>query len=377
MFKKKYLLVLLIAIFLFLYLRPDVKTATVEDLSLHAGGGLDIETSTSGELMYVLSLPIYNFHTEPTITSINFPVSSTSIGEIRQTRQLKLDRRFTLGLERLFLTSEDAARFGIEPWINLLFSSPFVNNMAYYAVCSGKARDILSVKIPGYPNSSDFINGMIKSSVEHNFFGDDYKLLDVYMHLGNEGKNLAVPYIEYENNNLKTTGMAVFKKDKMVRKIDIGEVKFMNLLREDDVKGLLSIQKSPHEYINYYAKSKRKVKCKKTGDNKYLFTIELSLTGDIISNLLYDNLYQNPEVIKNFEKDMSDTAEKMCNDFIVKMQNEYRLDLLELGSIAAATYGRKSGADWDEVVSNSKIKVKVNAKVDILSRGDYRINGEK
>lgn len=377
MFKKKYLLVIFIAIALFLYLRPYTKTSVVEDLSLHAGGGLDIETSTSGELMYVVSLSTYNYHVKPTITSINFPASAASIGETRQVRQPKLDSKYTLGLERLFLISEDTARFSLEPWLNILFSNPNINNMAYYVICKGKTRNILSVNIPGYPSSSDFINEMIKSSVEFNFFGDNYKLLDVYIHLGNEGKNIVLPYIEFENSNLRITGMALFKKDKMVRKIDIDETKIMNLLRNDDVRGLLSIQKSPHEYIDYYAKSKRKVKCKKTGNNMYSFTIEISLKGNIVSNLLYNNLYDDPEVIKRFEKDMNIAAEKMCNDFIEKMQNEYRLDLFELGSVAAAKYGRKSGVDWDEIVSNSKIRVKVDTKVDTQSRGDYRINSKK
>lgn len=53
------------------------------------------------------------------------------------------------------------------------------------------------------------------------------------------------------------------------------------------------------------------------------------------------------------------------------MQNEYKIDCLELGREAAAKYGRGENIDWDEVVCNSKIQVNVNVKLTGIGRGDY------
>jgi len=61
-------------------------------------------------------------------------------------------------------------------------------------------------------------------------------------------------------------------------------------------------------------------------------------------------------------------------DFIEKMQSEYKIDAIELGKIAAATFGRHSGTNWNEVICNSdltNINVKVKVKVDTMGRGDY------
>ena len=61
-------------------------------------------------------------------------------------------------------------------------------------------------------------------------------------------------------------------------------------------------------------------------------------------------------------------------DFIEKMQSQYKIDVLDLGQVAVATYGRGTGTDWNEVVSNfdlSDIIVNVKVKVDNMGRGDY------
>ncbi|MBV1820656.1 Ger(x)C family spore germination C-terminal domain-containing protein, partial [Bacteroidales bacterium MSK.15.36] len=51
---------------------------------------------------------------------------------------------------------------------------------------------------------------------------------------------------------------------------------------------------------------------------------------------------------------------------------EYKIDLLELGRIAAAKYGRRTGVDWDEVVSDSEIDIKVNSKIVTTGKGNFK-----
>lgn len=376
MFNKKSLFILVLTIGLYIYFQSGITYVAVQELSVPSGIGMDIDYDSSGKLSYVISTLIYNFKTSPQVSTMNFTGSSSTIGETRQERQPKFDKKFILGLERAIVASEQAARLGIEPWINILFANPNVSDTGYFVVSKERAMDIFAIKIPGYPGSSDYIEGMVRHSTEFNFFSDKYKLIDVYIDLVGEGKNVVLPYIEIKNNNLRITGMAIFKKDKFVRKLDLQEARIMNLLRENKVKGSLTIEKGPKEFVDFYATSKRKAKCKKIGTDTYSFTIDLFIKGNIISNLIYDDIYENPKVAKKFEAAMNKEVEKLCNEFIEKMQKEYKQDLLQLGSIAAAKYGRNKGTDWDEVVSNSKIKVNIKTKVDAQSRGDYRAENE-
>jgi spore germination protein len=165
----------------------------------------------------------------------------------------------------------------------------------------------------------------------------------------------------------------LFNKDKMLMKLGMKETKPLNLLRENNVRGNLSIQKSPNEYIDFYCTSKRKVKCKKI-NNKYNFTIDLSILGNVVTNNLYPNMNNDSKVKEKFEEDMGAATEKMCMDFIGKMQSEYKIDVLELGRVAAAKFGRGTGTNWNEVICNvdlTNIKVNVKVKVDNMGRGDY------
>ena len=179
-----------------------------------------------------------------------------------------------------------------------------------------------------------------------------------------------MPYIEKTDKGIEITGMALFKKDKMVTKINIDELKIMNMLKENDVKGILTIQKNANEYINYYATSKRKIFCTKEG-SKYKFTINIDLKGDIIADTLYKNLQDSPKKDAEFNKKMAEEVKKKCYDFIAKMKNQYKVDCLDLGQVAAAKYGRQTGVDWNSIVCNSQIEVNVKVKIQKTGRGDY------
>ncbi|MBW9154072.1 Ger(x)C family spore germination C-terminal domain-containing protein [Clostridium estertheticum] len=57
--------------------------------------------------------------------------------------------------------------------------------------------------------------------------------------------------------------------------------------------------------------------------------------------------------------------------FISKNKCQYKTDILDLGRIAVAKYGRSKGTDWDKVISNSDIKVNVKFTVDTQGRGSF------
>ncbi len=72
-------------------------------------------------------------------------------------------------------------------------------------------------------------------------------------------------------------------------------------------------------------------------------------------------------VVKKFEQKIYKESYK----FINKMQNEYKVDVLNLGSVAAAKYGRNTGVNWDDVVSNSEIELDINMRLIRGARGTF------
>lgn len=366
-----HIIIIILSIVAYVFFRSEISFEPVEDIDIPSGVGVDLIRSGVNIVEYSLPVSYYNYGTEEKITRFIHTGTANTFSGTRETRQLVSGKRATLGLERIFVASEDFAEFGINSFIRVLFKNPILNDTSFVSVCKGKSEDILSYNVPEYPSSADYIEGILERSTVFNFFSNNYKVIDLFVRMDSEGRSIVLPYIEIKNNKLQITGMALFKKDKMIKKIDIDESRIMNMLRENKVNGTLVLQENPKEYISYYAKTKRKVRCEKEEDDKYTFFIDLSLNGEIIENNLFHDIREKDKTMKEFENELSKQVEKMCYDFIEKMQKEYKVDCLELGRIAAAKFGRHRDVDWDEIVSKSDIKVNVKVKVTKMGRGDY------
>lgn len=367
--KNKKLLLSIVMISIFIISFMGSKGQPVENLEIPVGVGADIEKK-GGFIVYKVPVEVYSFKESNKISSYVLSGESLSIGGTRADRQLKSGKRFILGLNKIFVFSEDLAKYGLNNFIDLCITNAQGNDSAQCIVCQGKAEDMLKYKVKGYESSSDYMYGMMQNLNQFNFFSTKYGVMDVIIAMDAEGRTVLLPYMGIKDGLIETTGLAIFNKDKMVGTLNIDETRVINMLKDDDVKGNLTIQKSSKKYINLYATAKNKVQCYKE-NGKYRFVINLNLKGEIVTNQLYDNLNSDQKQMKRFEKDMEELVEKNCNYTLHKVISEYKIDVLDLGRIAAAKYGRNIGANWNKIVSNSDIKVNVKVKVDNQGRGKY------
>jgi len=363
--KKHKIYILIVVILIFIICSIGSKGELVENLQIPIGVGVDTDPINT----YKIPFLIYSFEEEDKITSIVVNGDGKSIGDTRQDRQLKSGTRSTIGLSRIFVFSEASATFGLRNFLDICINNPQINDRAICAVCIGKAKDILEYNVKGYPNSAEFIEKMIDNLQQYNFYPMQYTLIDLLVRVDTEGRNVLLPIIRIKDDIIETTGLAIFKKDKLVGKADVQEARIINILKENNVKGILTLQKDSKKYINCYTVSKRKIKCDKK-NGKYKFVITLDLKGDIVSNELYQNIQNDPQVLKKFEEDMKIYVEKMCNESINKIKGEYKTDVLDLGRIAIAKYGRGTVSDWNKVICDSDIQVNVKFSVDTEGRGD-------
>lgn len=375
--KNMIFIIFLCCTFFFIFFSgPKIKLNSVEDMDIYVGVAQGIRKIGKDDVIYITTT-ISKMYKEENIETGEARIESesrrgeeTTITKTREKRQKKIGKQFFLGLSKLILMDEEYARYGIRTMIDILFKNPVVNDNAFLAVCKGKGEEYFKYNLGEYENSAEYIGDMIKNSVSSNFFKGDYTIKDAILSMDSEGKNVICPYLKMSKEGIKIDGMAIFKKDKLGIILDMNDTKIMNILRENKVKGMLTIQKNSQEYVNYEAKTKRKVQCSKSGD-KYAFIINLNLDGDIVNNELYKDMSGKIEVTKKFEEDMAKKVEEMCYQFLDKMKKEYKLDCLQLGWIAAAKYGRDTGVDWNDIVSRSDIKVNVKVHVDKLGRGQY------
>jgi Ger(x)C family germination protein len=366
--KNKIVLISTILVFLWLCMfnQPSIPIEGV-DIAIGAGGDI---IKKNGKITFSLPVIFYEFSEKDKVSSMIHKNYARTLGETRQARQLRANKKFSIGNEKIHIWSEAFARYGLKNVIDVLFENPFVNNTAPIIICKGKSINILEKKVPAYPSSADYLLGVITNSTSQNFLSNEYSLINTFVRMDSEGKSIVLPYISITNNELSFDGMALFNKDKMVAKINIGESRVMNMLREKNSSGLLTLYKSPRNYINFHSTVAKKVKCNKI-NGKFIFTISLDIKGVVIINERYKKLYNNPMEIKKFTNDMSNHVKQISYSFLKKMQKKYKVDCLELGQFAIAKYGRHAGINWNKAVSNSKIIVKTNITIDRVTRGKY------
>lgn len=342
------------------------KGEGVENLGIPIAIGYDL--AEDGE--YRAPIPVYQFLPTDEVISKTIIGESSSLGGTREDRQRKSDKKYLLGLEKLYVISEDWAKYGINNIIDILLNAPQVSDRSPTVVFRGKAENLLKYKIKGYTNSAEYIEGMVKNSIYYNFFSTQFSMMDLIVRVDAEGRNPVLPYIELKEEIPEITGLAIFRGDKMIGKTNMQEAVVINLLKFSGGKGVLSIQKDFEHYVSLYAQAKRKVKCYKT-DGKYNFIISIDLNGSIAANQLDPAIMKDPKTLKKFTTEMESSVKKMCTEYINKINHEYKTDILELGRVAAAKYGRETGVDWDKVVSESNIEVQVKVTVKDEGRGLY------
>lgn len=347
-----------------------------EDLEIVASFGADIKKMPGDQVLFTAPSSVYNFEEGEKISSSLRTGDALTPGKTRESRQLISNKQYGLGLEKVYLIGESMATYGLKFPIEIFFRNPYLNDSGYLAICHGNPEEILNFKVQGYPSSADYIEGMLKNAHNYNFFSTDYKIADIFLSLDSEGRSPKIPYIELSDNKLKITGMCIFKKDKMIGKLNNEDTKILNMLSETDGKGVISLQAGVNDYLEYYSKVKRKVKVQKV-DNKYKFIITLNFTGDIISDTLYTKEQNDAYLNNKIQSQLEEAIKNSSNYFIEKMKKQYKVDLLELGKYAAAKYGRQTGVDWDDIISNSDIDINIKVKIDRIGRGDYLFKSVK
>lgn len=374
---KRTYLVTILCFGLFAYFSTGLKgQQPAEDLEVVTGFGGDIEKTQGSQGLYIAPSSVYTFEDSEKISSTIRRGKAFTPAETRENRQLISDKQYILGLEKVYIMGENIAIHGLKSSMEVFFRNSATNDSGYMAVSHEKPEEILKYRVEGYPSSSDYIEGMLKNANRYNFFPSYYKISDTFLSLISEGKNITLPYINIVNDELKMTGLCIFKKDRMIGKLNIDDTRIFNMLSETDGKGMVKLQTSPDQYLDYYAKVKRSVKVSKIEDN-YKFIIDLKFTGDIVSNTVYTDVISNENVNKEIKIRLENAIKSSGEYIIQKIRNQYKTDSLQLGQYAAAKYGRQKGIDWDEVVSKSDIQVSVKVQIDKAGRGDYFLEKQK
>lgn len=367
-----------IAIILFLLISTQLfqsyQFSQIEDIDFVAGLGCDIDKNMDRK-MYSVPVLVYDFSniTEPSSTLIETK-GSTPV-EARVNRQLHTGRRFSLGTEKVYVLSKKFAEDGISFLLDGLMKINQVSNSAVVVTTSNDPRDILTLKIPGYQTAPDYMLGLIKSLQSYSYFLNKQTLSTAYIQNSTEGCKFLAPNLDIINDKIYFTSLSVFDKGKMVSSIPIPLMKYLNILRNPSGSGIATFSLDDNNLLTFNVTSKRKVKCTKNEDSTFNFDIDLDVKGSLSNNnASIIKIGDFPYKKRQLEEKIAVYMQSTLVDFINTMKTDYKMDLLNLGYIAASKYGRHKIINWDEEILKSTININVNFKISRLGLGRIIFN---
>lgn len=364
----KGMLLIIVGIVVYIFMLPKDIATPVEQCNILSGIGIDLVRKGEKELEYNTAISSYIFNKQNEVSVQIIKGNAKSFALLRENLETDNNYKYVYGHEKVILIGEEYAKNGIRDSIDKYFNHQDINDLCRVAVCKGLASDIMSRYGNEFTPASEFMDKLMKFNLEDNFFSDDSKLIDVFVRIDGEGRNVVLPYIDIEDGRITITGIAIFNKDRMVKQLDLKDARIINCLRNNESKGQFILEEGEKSYTAITGSVKRKVGCEKD-DEKFKFIVNLDFHGDIVTNLIYTDMLTNENTIKEFEEEISKKTEEKLQSYIDK--NKSNSDYLELGVIAAAKFGRRKVDDWGKVIENSDVRVNVKIHVDKIGQGLY------
>ncbi|KYH35365.1 spore germination protein B3 precursor [Clostridium tepidiprofundi DSM 19306] len=337
----------------------------IEELSLIVGIGDDLDTEC--DYPYSATLETLIFKGNNNISHTALTGKGYTLYTTQNDRQTKNSKEWLLADEIVYLISESRARSGIKDFMDATLRDANRNENAYIAITKQSTEKFFTNEPFYSTTNSEEIASLLQFSKEANFFYTNPTLMNMLLSYNQEGRKMALLYIELKEGRPQVTGLALFKGATMIEKISLNEARLINLLRNNKSTGYISINTSNKEnYTDFTGKNSIKVKVSKQ-NNIFVYDIYVTLKGVLTVNSICeeDNSFCNKEKIQStFEEKL----EKVLYKEIQKMQQVYKTDWLDLGYYAVAKYGREKNVASDDNFCKSKINVHVNVKVTSLGR---------
>ncbi|WP_077624429.1 Ger(x)C family spore germination protein [Sediminibacillus massiliensis] len=139
-------------------------------------------------------------------------VGSTSL-DTRTIIDQKISKRYDASKLTVLLLGEKLARTDIYPFLDMFYRDPKSNLHSRLAVLGGSVEEALSLKIPGEPRISEYINGMLTGEISSTHTPDNNIQL-VCAELLEPGQDFVLPYltVNKEEGFLQYQGLALFKE---------------------------------------------------------------------------------------------------------------------------------------------------------------------
>jgi len=181
-----------------------------------------------------------------------------------------------------------------------------------------------------------------------------------------------LPILRVDAGEVKISGLGIFRKDKLIDRVGLDGARPLTLLRGVKCKGYIPfvITREGEEVDRgtVFVGNGRKVRVERQGD-QYTFNITITLKGQLIEHENPVILTRNREFLSMIEAQVAADIESECQTLIETMQEEYRVDCIDISKYALAKWRSELEDTIDEGFIE-RANINVDVKVHIGNTGD-------
>jgi len=354
----------------------------VNDLAFVMGAGLDQKKDKMIELTVLVFIPKGGGGSQEMGTGSGSgsggsmgstmvrSASGITIAQAMSKLQEKLPRRIFWGHSHVFVMSEDIARKGIAPHIDFLLRHPQTRERTYIFVSKQKAKDVLGLLPPLERDISEVLRELDKLKI-----GIRVTTKDLAEMLNGDSGDAAIPWIEINpsepesRNHQKIayiTGTAVFKKDKMVGRLNDSVTRGVLWLRNELKTAIVTVQpKGAGGPVSMQLLRANSELIPSIRDGTWKITCRAETVDDIIQNSTNWDL-MNPEFDKRLEVELQREIGNRVRAALNTVQKNMKADIFGFAEAFHRKYPdlwRKEKDHWGAIFPTVEVSIETRASI--------------
>lgn len=308
----------------------------------------------------------------------------TAENKTSQGTRAKINRRAAekvmAGQMRGILFGEAFAQEGIAHYLDTFSKNNELSGEVLLAVVEGETRPLIEFPYPNIDDIGEHIYKLLDQNIESEQVVSS-TIHEVTRDYFSVGRDIVVPILKRDQELVEISGIALFRKDKMIGKLSVDESFYVRLLRDNYNAGVFetemkgedvpaSLLKDPPEEINLvFDPIKTRKKVKLVNSNTPEFDVQISVQARLIEVKPTINIGEVKEA-KELEKAIADDLSKELKRIIARCQ-ELDSDIFGFGEFYKSSVHRSELTEEQWHVMFKDMKVNVDIDVTLLRSGVF------
>lgn len=278
--------------------------------------------------------------------------------------QQRLQNELFLGHTRVLVISEDLAREGLSRYMNFFRNNPEFRRLSYLLISENKAEDLLNTFPKTVNVQAIYLMNLIEDEIQRQTM-PDLPFIEIAIRDVTSGVDPIAVLIssDKETGIIKYSGLAVFRGDRMVGKLDVEETWSYLQLAEGKLGGLQVVRDVESEIGRLsivFKDLKRKMRLVLTEKGNFKFECKLSFEGIIFSQEV-PAVYTKEIYLDQLENRVSTEVKREIETVFYKVQQKYNADIFGFGELVKAYMPEewKRIEDWHEEFKKVELELDV------------------